>query len=416
MVKNILLIKTSSLGDVIHTFPALTDVYKKHPDVRFHWVVEEGFKSLPLWHPSVERVIPVAIRRWRKNVWQTWKSGEWQKFKQDLNKVKYDGVIDAQGLIKSACLTRAIHHRKELDIVGYDKMSAREPMASMFYSRKVAVEKEQHAVERTRQLFALAFNYPVLEGQGDYGLVSKAPPLIPTVDRDLKQKSLVQPSEGVSSTVPFQVKSPAENQSVLQKIEESPGFESLSYEQQRAKMLEVEPYALFLHGTTWSNKHWPDSYWIALAHKITHQGTPIRLLWGSEQEKQRAEMIQEVSPLIKVMPRLDLNGAAQVVANAKFIVAVDTGLSHIAAAFNVPTVSLYGPTSPGLTGSYGDSQIHLSTDFECAPCLKRQCFYDGPVDLEDQHRVEPPCFSKVDPNRVWSVITKEGWMTASGKK
>src|SRR5690606_29252048 len=104
----VLLIKTSSLGDVIHALPALTDAAHAIPGIRFDWVVEEGFAEIPTWHPAVDHVIPVAIRRWRKNLWQTLKNGEWRQFKKRLRERKYDLVIDAQGLVKSAWLTRYV--------------------------------------------------------------------------------------------------------------------------------------------------------------------------------------------------------------------------------------------------------------------------------------------------------------------
>ena len=101
----VLLVKTSSLGDVIHTLPALTDAQRAIPGIQFDWVVEEGFAEIPAWHPAVAQVIPVAIRRWRKHPLQTLRSGEWRRFKARLRETHYDLVIDAQGLLKSAWLT-----------------------------------------------------------------------------------------------------------------------------------------------------------------------------------------------------------------------------------------------------------------------------------------------------------------------
>ena len=158
----VLLIKTSSLGDVIHTLPALTDAMNALPGIQFDWVVEEGFAEIPTWHPAVANVIPVAIRRWRKNLWQTVKNGEWRRFKQRLRDTRYDLVIDAQGLLKSAWLTRYV----KAPVAGLDKTSAREPMAARFYDRPYAVARGQHAVERLRQLFAQALGYRVPAGLG----------------------------------------------------------------------------------------------------------------------------------------------------------------------------------------------------------------------------------------------------------
>jgi heptosyltransferase-1 len=151
---------------VIHTLPAITDAAHAIPGIRFDWVVEEGFAEIPSWHPAVDQVIPVAIRRWRKNIWQTLKSGEWKAFKQRVRARKYDLVIDAQGLVKSAWLTRYV----KAPVAGLDRYSAREGLASRFYDRRLSVATGQHAVERVRQLFALALAYDLPEGIGNYGL------------------------------------------------------------------------------------------------------------------------------------------------------------------------------------------------------------------------------------------------------
>ncbi len=338
----VLLIKTSSLGDVIHTLPALTDAMGALPGIQFDWVVEEGFAEISTWHPAVANVIPVAIRRWRKNLWQTLKNGEWRQFKQRLRDTRYDLVIDAQGLLKSAWLTRYV----KAPIAGLDKTSAREPMAARFYDRPYAVARGQHAVERLRQLFAQALGYQVPAGLGDYGL-------------------------------------------------------------DRSRLLTATndaPFVLFLHGTTWDTKHWPELYWRQLAERMIGQGLEVRLPWGNPAEKARAERIADGLDNAVVLPKLNLAGVARVLASAQGCVAVDTGLGHLAAALDVPTLSLFGPTNPGLTGAYGRSQVHLAADYPaCAPCLQKKCTYRPTP--EDQRQVDterewPMCFTRLNPERV----------------
>lgn len=338
----VLLIKTSSLGDVIHTLPALTDAMNALPGIQFDWVVEEGFAEIPTWHPAVANVIPVAIRRWRKNLWQTVKNGEWRRFKQRLRDTRYDLVIDAQGLLKSAWLTRYV----KAPVAGLDKTSAREPMAARFYDRPYAVARGQHAVERLRQLFAQALGYRVPAGLGDYGL-------------------------------------------------------------DRSRLLTATndaPFVLFLHGTTWDTKHWPELYWRQLAERMIGQGLEVRLPWGNPAEKARAERIAVGLDNAVVLPKLNLAGVARVLASAQGCVAVDTGLGHLAAALDVPTLSLFGPTNPGLTGAYGRSQVHLAAEYPaCAPCLQKKCTYRPTP--EDQRQVDterewPMCFTRLNPERV----------------
>ena len=317
----VLLIKTSSLGDVVHTLPALTDAARAIPGIQFDWVVEEGFAEIPAWHPAVAQVIPVAIRRWRKHLWKTLKNGEWARFKQRLGETRYDLVIDAQGLLKSAWLTRYVN----APVAGLDRDSARESLASRFYDHRYAVPREQHALERTRQLFGQALGYVRPVALGDYGL-------------NRAQLADAQP----------------------------------------------QPYLLFLHGTTWASKHWPEADWRQLAEQMSAQGWAVRLPWGNEVEKARAERIAAGIENAAVLPRLNLAGVAKVIAGASACVAVDTGLGHLAAALDVPSISLYGPTLPGRVGAYGRSQIHL-----CAT---------GPnAGSGDRHS---PCFDGLDAGRV----------------
>lgn len=317
----VLLVKTSSLGDVVHTLPALTDAQRAVPGIEFDWVVEEGFAEIPAWHPAVSQVIPVAIRRWRKHPLQTYRSGEWRGFKSRLRETSYDLAIDAQGLVKSAWLTRYV----KAPVAGLDPESAREPLASRFYDRRYAVAWDQHAIERVRQLFAQSLGYSVPETPADYGL---------------NRSQLATPGD--------------------------------------------QPYLLFLHGTTWPSKHWPESYWRELAERMTEFGWSIRLPWGNADEKARAERIAEGLLSVSVLPRSNLGGIAKVIAGARACVAVDTGLGHLAAALDVPSISLYGPTLPGRVGAYGRSQVHL-----CAP---------GPnAGKGDRHK---PCFDDLPAERV----------------
>lgn len=321
----VLLIKTSSLGDVIHTLPALTDAQRAMPGIQFDWVVEEGFAEIPAWHPAVVQVIPVAIRRWRRHLLQTLRSGEWRRFKARLRETRYDLVIDAQGLLKSAWLTRYV----SAPVAGLDRASAREPLASRCYDRRYAIARDQHALERVRQLFALALGYSVPETMADYGL-----------DRNQLATSGDQ------------------------------------------------PYLLFLHGTTWPSKHWPEGNWRELAERMSEFGWSIRLPWGNADEKARAERIAENLSSVSVLPKLNLGGIAKVVAGARACVAVDTGLGHLAAALDVPSISLYGPTLPGRVGAYGRSQVHL-----CA---------SGPnAGKGDRHK---PCFDDLPAERVASEL------------
>lgn len=335
----VLIVKTSSLGDVIHTFPALVDAAHHFPQIQFDWVVEENFSQVPYFHPRVNKVIPVAIRRWRKQPLKTLLSGEWKNFKKELQKEKYDYVIDAQGLLKSAFVTYFAEGLR----CGLDFTSAWEPLASLIYQRKTRVNPDQHAVARMRQLFAKTLNYTIASEIPDYG-----------IDR-------------------YQFSNP---------------------------VAADENYILFLHGTTWDTKHWPEEYWKKLAVHITNAGLSIYLPFGNEAEYQRAKAIEGLSPKIKILPKLNLMEMAGVLSQAKAAVAVDTGLGHLAAALAVPTISLYGATDPELTGAVGKNQIHLRSTFACAPCLQKTCHFKG------DRKTEPACFETIMPEKVWESLQK----------
>ena len=343
----VLLIKTSSLGDVIHTLPAVTDAQRAIPEVRFHWVVEEAFAEIPGWHPAVEQVIPVALRRWRRHPLRARRSGEWATFRGRLAEQDHDLVVDAQGLLKSAWLTRYV----DAPVHGPDRHSARERLASRFYDHRHAVDPELHAVERTRRLFAAALGYAPEYARQDYGLDSGR---------------FARKTDGPAPVV-------------------------------------------FFHGTTWRTKHWPEAYWRELACRVAQAGYPVRIPWGNDVERARAGRIASELKGVEVLPPMDLAGLARVLAAARGCVAVDTGPGHLAAALGVPTVSLFGPTSPGRTGAWGPEQIHLASDFPCAPCFSRTCRYRPTRadrrhhDLEAEH---PLCFTRLPPARVWENLRR----------
>ena len=296
---NILIVKTSSLGDIIHTLPALTDARKYHPNIQFDWVVEENFSEIPKWHPQVRQVIPLAWRKWRKNMWSAWQDQALQDFYHRLRSQSYDLIIDAQGLVKSSLVTFLAKGVR----CGLDYTSARESWASWLYQKKVKVLFEQHAITRARQLFALALDYDCPQDFPDYAIRSH---FLPTVG-------------------------PEQN----------------------------EPYILFIHGTTWKTKEWAETYWIALAHRCVAQGWWVKIPWGNNIERERAERIAATHDHIQVLPKASLSMLAQWLLQAKAAVAVDTGIGHLAAALSVPTLSLYGPTDPDRTGALGEHQIQI---------------------------------------------------------
>jgi heptosyltransferase-1 len=162
----VLLIKTSSMGDVVHTLPALTDAHHAIDGLVVDWVVEEAFAPIAERHPAVQKVIPCALRRWRRHPFQAWRTGEWPAFRKQLRATEYDAVIDAQGLLKSAFLRK----RARGPGFGLDRDSAREGLSARGLDHPIAVPRQMHAIQRVRRLFAGALGYAVPETAPDYGL------------------------------------------------------------------------------------------------------------------------------------------------------------------------------------------------------------------------------------------------------
>ncbi len=341
----VLIVKVSSLGDIIHTLPAVTDAQFARKDVVFDWVVEEAFVEVPAWHPAVANVIPIAFRRWRRTPVKTLVNREFRHFKQALQRQHYDLVIDAQGLIKSGVISRLSRGLT----IGLSNRTIREPMATLFYNKVYSVPWTEHAVDRVRQLFSRALSYRYNKEIIDYGL-------------DLGRIEAAEPGANSNSVV-------------------------------------------FLHGTTWSTKHWPEHYWRQLAHIAAEAGYDILLPWGDEEEKNRAKLIAKDVERATVLDKQNLSGLAGQIMQARGVIGVDTGLGHLAAALNKPTVSLYGPTNPGLSGTFGIKQLHLKSNLNCAPCMKKACGYSGPGvtdEFEGQaFPVTPPCFATHKPEMVW---------------
>ena len=273
----VLLVKTSSLGDVIHTLPALTDAARAIPGIQFDWVVEEGFAEIPAWHPAVARVIPVAIRRWRKNLWQTLRNGEWRRFKQRLKEVDYDLVIDAQGLLKSAWLTRYVG---KTPVAGLDRDSAREPLASRFYRRA----------------------YPVAWGSMRWSARASCSPRRWTTR--CPSRSVTMAWTASSWPTPTLARRTWCSCTVL------PGSPSI--------------------GRKPTGANWPS----ACASAAGRCACPAAPPSGSGRAPGGG--LENAA----VLPRLSLAGMAKVLAGARACVAVDTGLGHLAAALDADAVAV----------------------------------------------------------------------------
>jgi heptosyltransferase-1 len=287
-----LIIKTSSLGDIVHMLPAITDAAHCIPEIKFDWVVEEHFADVARWHPNVNHVIPISIRRWRKQLTsaQTWQ--QISAFKTQLQRNTYSKVIDSQGLLKSAVLTRWAKG----EVWGYDKQSITESLASYFYQQKTSISRQLHAIERNRQLLAQALSYRIDDLPLDYGIATNSLHKIPS---------------GLSIKV---------------------------------------PYIIGFHATSREDKEWSLTLWDQFIPQITAHGYRILLPWGNEREYQRAKQLASTHQKVHCLPKCSLNELAALTQAADAVIGMDTGLMHIAAAFNKKGIALYPVTQPKLTG------------------------------------------------------------------
>ncbi len=290
----ILIVKTSSLGDVVHMLPAITDAARMIPDLTVDWVVEESFQAVPNWHPVVDKVIPVAIRRWRKSVFSSHTRHEIRSSKQIIRSTKYDAIIDSQGLLKSSIVA----HWAKGTHYGYNRKSAREPLASWAYDQRITVSRSLHAIERNRQITAKVLGYFGEKLPLDYGLNNLA-----ALETTRAVKAIDLP----------------------------------------------EGYIVGLHGTSRPDKEWAEENWNNLAQHLDKKNTPLTLPWGNQREHDRAERIATTGKAI-VLPKLDLDSLAHIITGSKAVVGMDTGLMHIAAALGKPGVAIYPVTRAELTG------------------------------------------------------------------
>jgi heptosyltransferase-1 len=294
-MRRILFVKTSSLGDVVHHCPAVSDAARRLPAAEIDWVVEEPFAGVAAMHRAVRRVIPVALRRWRRAPWNPAVWAELAQFRRAISRERYDVVIDSQGLLKSALIALFASGPRH----GLDRASAREALAARFYDVTHPVPKLLHAVERNRLLTASALGY-ALDNTIDYGLGTK--------NSSLKDASSTNGSA---------------------------------------------PYAVFLTMTSRDDKLWPSERWIELGRNL---GLRIVLPWGSETEKARAERIGAEIGNATVPARMSFPELSDLFQKAKFAVGLDTGLTHLAAALGARTVGVFCGSDPLLTGLYGFSQ------------------------------------------------------------
>ena len=313
---DILIIKTSSLGDLIHLFPAIHDLTENISNINIDWAVEENLLEAVSWNQEINNIIPVAIRRWRKSLYKisTWK--EIKNLHTALNNKNYSYVIDAQGLIKSLIISKLSNG----EVWGFDRRCNREKLTSFFYEHECHIAEsffQVHAIERNRRLFSKIFNY------------NYPPPI--------KYGSIIIPPSHVTHI--------------------------------------KKEYIVFIHGTSRIEKEWPENNWINLAEKITEIGYNVILPWGNDHEYERAQRIKFIVKDTILLPKTSLSEIAYIIKNARSVIGVDTGLMHIASLLGVPGIAIFSDTNPNLFAPISNGDI-VSQPKHIKPIISNQVNFD----------------------------------------
>jgi len=295
--------------------PMVTDILRRYPDAKIDWVVEEAYVSLVRLHYGVRNIIPFALRRWRKSLLSAQTRAEMRAFYDALREQSYDVAFDTQGLLKSGLvlgLARMVQGGRRVGLANATEGSGYESISRLFHTMSVPVPRRAHAVLRARIVAAEALGY-ALDMPADFHL--QAPQLQPA-------------------------------------------------------WLPSEPYAVFFHGTARRAKQWAASNWVRMAQVVAARGMTVLLPWGSEQERKDAEQLAVQMQNARVLPKLPLMEAVTLAQCAALVIGVDTGLTHIAAAFNRPCIELYCDSPRWKTqGDWSDKIINLG-DLGQAPSVE----------------------------------------------
>ncbi len=304
----VLIVKLSSLGDVVHAMPAVQDLRRAFAGVQVDWVVESAFAPLVARCEGVRRVIACDLRRWRKSPFAAVTRREWRVFKAELQSEAYDAVIDLQGLTKSALvswLARTTPRGRRISLANQTDGSSFEAPARWVADVAIELAPHVHAVQRSRILCAAALKYEVPESLR-FGLLPGALWVAPP--------TAVTSGFGVNPFAPR------------------------------------TPVVALVHGTSRADKQWPLASWVALGRRLNHSGFMVALAHGSEAEKATSDAIAAQLDDAWVWPSMGLDALTDTLARCAGVIGVDSGLSHIAVALGLPHVQIYNFDTAWRTG------------------------------------------------------------------
>ena len=289
------------MGDLMHALPALTEAEQNIKNISFDWVVDKAFSSVPGWHPAVDKIIKTDHRNWKKQLFSSEPREALNLVKKEINATDYDYVVDMQNNLKSAFLSFLSDHR----VTGMDASSSREYPAHWAYSNKVNINKSLHAIDRQKELLASSLGYSPTSDI-NYG-ISKVKFLEPAIPLPAR-------------------------------------------------------YVVLVQNASWPTKQWPVACWKDLVKHLDGHGVNVLLPSGNKEELLRAKDIASVSKKATALEILPLNEVAYIIDNSDYCICSDTGLAHLSAVVNTPSLTLYGPTDINLIGTKGNNQIHIVGD------------------------------------------------------
>ncbi len=324
---NILIVKTSSLGDIVHALPVLTYLRRVAPQARIDWVVDEAFAELLRHHANLDTLFVVPLRRWKK---APFKGGTWRdigRFLGQLRTRRYDLVFDLQGNLKSGILCGASRGARK---IGFAARNVQEKASLMFTRERVDFAPEdRHAVQRYLRVVASVLGAPS-------DPLRDLPAIATTPDDDGKADALLAAS--------------------------------------------ASPRIVFHCGTSWASKLWSEAGWIALGQALVRRAptTSILLTLGDEAEHARAQRVATgLGDAARVLPRMGLKELCAVFKHSDLMVGADTGPVHLAAASGTPTVSLYRCTIGARNGPYGPRHRIVQAPMDCSRCWSGTCWRDA---------------------------------------
>lgn len=325
----VLIIKLSSMGDIVHTFPAVTDLLSNYPDAEIDWMVDSSFETITELYPKLRKVYSFPLRKFKKNKsLETFR--ELKAILKEIRQNKYDYIIDPQGLPKTGVWMPFI---KGLSC-GFHKDTIKDQWAPIFYKKKIRLPKDMLVIQKIRHLFAKSIGYSIEDNQFDYGL------------DELKNPS--------------------------------------------------DKFALFLHGTTRTIKECPLEHWSFMADIFHSHGLKVYVPWSNPAEFERANFLCEKHTNVHILPKVNLKNMIEFVRQSSFVIGVDTGLAHIAAAYNIPTIGLYNYLSD-LAPVTGKKVKNIFSDIHCQKkCKKNYC------QITDSKT--PECMRKLDLNQIKLTI------------